>query len=49
MIAYCAKDLATGKTLSANADVVMPSWSTIKLLLAAAFWRAVERGELRDS
>ena len=49
MIAYCAKDLATGKTLSANAAVIMPSWSTIKLLLAAAFWRAVERGELRDS
>jgi beta-lactamase class A len=49
VIAYCARDLATGKTLAANEDVVMPSWSTIKLLLAAAFWRTVERGELRDS
>lgn len=49
MIAYRAKDLATGKTLSGNADVVMPSWSTIKLLLAAAFWRAVERGELKEA
>ena len=49
MIAYCARDLASGRELAANADVVLPSWSTIKLLLAAAFWRAVEAGELRDA
>lgn len=49
MIAYCARDLTTGRELAARADAVMPSWSTIKLLLAAAFWRAVEEGELEDA
>lgn len=49
MIAYVARDLATGRELDVNADAVMPSWSTIKLLLAAAFWRAVEAGELREA
>ncbi len=49
MIAYCARDLASGRELAAGADVVMPSWSTIKLLLAAAFWRAVESGDLREA
>ena len=49
MIAYCARDLASGDELAAGADHVVPSWSTIKLLLAAAFWRAVEAGELRDT
>jgi beta-lactamase class A len=48
MIAYCARNLTTGRELAASADAVMPSWSTIKLLLAAAFWRAVEAGELDD-
>jgi len=47
MIGYCARDLTSGRELAANAETVMPSWSTIKLLLAAAFWRAVEAGELR--
>ena len=46
MIAYVAKDLGTGRTLSAHADVRLPSYSTIKVLLAAAFWRMVERGEI---
>lgn len=49
MIAYCARDLRSGRELAANADAVMPAWSTIKLLLAVAFWRAVEAGELREA
>jgi beta-lactamase class A len=46
MIAYVATDLATGVTLSAHADARLPSYSTIKVLLAAAFWRMVERGQV---
>jgi beta-lactamase class A len=29
--------------------VQLPAYSTIKLLLAAAFWRSVERGELKET
>jgi len=46
MIAYVARDLTTGACLKAHEEVRLPSYSTIKVLLAAAFWRAVERGEL---
>ena len=49
MIAYVAKDLASGRRLATHEDVQMPAYSTIKVLLAAAFWRAVERGELSES
>ena len=49
MIAYVAKDLAGGRRLAAHDDVPMPAYSTIKVLLAAAFWRAVESGELNES
>lgn len=49
MIAYVAKDLGSGRTLSAHADDELPSYSTIKVLLAAAFWRMVERGEIREA
>src|SRR5450756_685922 len=49
MIAYVAKDLATGACLKAHEDVRFPAYSTIKVLLAAAFWRAVERGELSEA
>jgi beta-lactamase class A len=49
MIAYVAKDLASGRRLVAHEDVQMPAYSTIKVLLAAAFWRAVEREELSES
>jgi beta-lactamase class A len=49
MIAYVARELDTGRTLSAHADVQLPSYSTIKVLLAAAFWRMVERGELDEA
>lgn len=49
MIAYVARDLETGRMLSANDDVQLPSFSTIKVLLAAAFWRMVEQGELDEA
>ena len=49
MIAYVAKDLASGRRLTAHEEVQMPAFSTIKVLLAAAFWRAVERGELSEA
>ena len=49
MIAYVAKDLGSGACLGAHEDVQLPAYSTIKVLLAAAFWRTVERGELREA
>lgn len=49
MIAYVARELATGRTLSAHEDVQLPSYSTIKVLLAAAFWGLVARGELDEA
>jgi beta-lactamase class A len=49
VIAYVARDLASGRRLVAHDGVPMPAYSTIKVLLAAAFWRAVERGELSES
>jgi beta-lactamase class A len=49
MIAYVARELDTGRTLSAHPDVPLPSYSTIKVLLAAAFWRMVARGELDEA
>ncbi len=49
MIAYVANDLGNGRTLSAHEDVQLPSYSTIKVLLAAAFWRLVERGEIDEA
>ncbi len=49
MIAYVAKDLVTGACLKAYEGVRLPAYSTIKVLLAAAFWRAVERGELSEA
>ena len=48
MIAWAAKNLATGRTSASADDLVMSSFSTIKVLLAAAFWRAVAAGELRE-
>ena len=48
MIAYVAKDLESGMRLSAHDDVQLPSCSTIKVLLAAAFWRMVARGEILE-
>jgi len=49
MIAYVARELGTGRTLSAREDVQLPSYSTIKVLLAATFWRLVARGELDEA
>lgn len=49
MITYVAKDLATGVRLAGDADVRLPALSTIKVLVAAAFWRAVAAGELSES
>ena len=49
MIAYVAKDLATGACLKAHEGVQFPAYSTIKVLLAATFWRAVERGEIDEA
>lgn len=49
MIAYVARGLGSGKLLSAHEDVQLPSYSTIKVLLAAAFWRMVVRGELDEA
>jgi beta-lactamase class A len=49
MIAYVARELDTGRTLSAHEDVQLPSYSTIKVLLAAAFWRMVARAELDEA
>jgi len=49
MIAYVAKDLGTGACLRAHEGVQLPAYSTIKVLLAVAFWRAVERGELGEA
>jgi beta-lactamase class A len=49
MIAYVAKDLGSGKRLEANDGVRLPAYSTIKVLIAAAFWRAVERGRLDEA
>ena len=49
MIAYVARELDTGRTLSAHENVQFPSYSTIKVLLATAFWRRVTRGELDDA
>ena len=49
MIAYFARELDTGRTLSAHDDVQLPAYSTIKVLLAAAFWRGVARAELDEA
>ena len=49
MIAYVARELDTGRTLSAHEDVQLPSYSTIKVFLAAAFWRMVARGEIDEA
>ena len=49
MIAYVAKDLGSGLRLAGSDDVQLPAFSTIKVLIAAAFWRAVAAGELSES
>jgi beta-lactamase class A len=49
VIAYVVKELETGAAMTAREDERLPSYSTIKVLIAAAFWRAVERGELSET
>ncbi len=49
MIAWYAKSLTSGRVSASREHAVMPSFSTIKVLLAAAFWRAVADGELREA
>jgi len=49
MIAYVARELGTGRALAAHEDVQLPAYSTIKVLLAAAFWRMAARGELDET
>jgi beta-lactamase class A len=49
MIAYVARDLVTGACLQAYEEARLPAYSTIKILVAAAFWRAVERGEIDEA
>ncbi len=49
VIAYVAKELETSASMTAHEDERLPSYSTIKVLVAAAFWRAVERGELSET
>jgi beta-lactamase class A len=49
VIAYVVKELETGASMTAHEDERLPSYSTIKVLIAAAFWRCVERGELSET
>jgi beta-lactamase class A len=49
VIAYVARDLDSGACLHVHDDVRLPAFSTVKVLLAAAFWRAVESGELDEA
>jgi beta-lactamase class A len=44
VIAGCAIDLRSGRTVSRNADVVVPAASTVKPLVSIALWRAVAAG-----
>jgi beta-lactamase class A len=49
VICYIAKDLSSGTRLAAHDDVQLPALSTIKVLLAAAFWRMVQAGEADEA
>jgi beta-lactamase class A len=46
VLAYCARNLETGAELCAAERRAFPSFSTIKIVLALAFWRAAQRGAL---
>lgn len=49
MIAFVAKDLQSGRRLASREHVQMPAFSTVKVLVAAAFWQAVAEGALRET
>lgn len=44
MIATCAIDLRSGRTVGRNGDQVVPAASTVKPLVSIALWRAVATG-----
>jgi beta-lactamase class A len=46
LIAYCAIDGRDGRSVERNADVTLPSASTIKVLVSLALWRAANEGRL---
>jgi beta-lactamase class A len=46
VIASCAIDLRSRRTVSRNADVVVPAASTVKPLISIALWRAVAAGRV---
>jgi beta-lactamase class A len=46
VISVAAVDLATGRRFERNAHAVMPAASTIKVLVSAALWTAVEWGDI---
>ena len=46
MVSVAAVDLCSGRRFERDAHVVMPAASTIKVLVSAALWSAVQRGEL---
>jgi len=46
VIATCAIDLRTGRTVGRDADVVMPAASTVKPLVSIALWRGVAAGTI---
>jgi beta-lactamase class A len=49
VIAWHAQNLTTGRVADAHGRAALPSFSTIKVLLGAAFWRAVAAGEIDDA
>jgi beta-lactamase class A len=49
VIAFVAKDLASGRRLASCDEEQMPAFSTIKVLVAAAFWLAVQRGDIDEA
>jgi beta-lactamase class A len=46
VVSVAAVDLCSGLRFERDAHVVMPAASTIKVLVSAALWSAVQRGEL---
>lgn len=46
MVSVAAVDVATGRRFEQHAHAVMPAASTIKVLVSAALWLAVELGDI---
>ena len=49
MIVWHAKNLASDRVSASDDELVLPSFSTIKILLAGAFWKAVAAGEISEA